>query len=187
MENLAVTEYVLDNLTPGETYTIKVHPNCSEESLQTTYYPAYTAPSNVVVNNITDATASASWDAVADATLGYTYSVAPRGNQTPWSYSQVVTEETSVNLNLDAGSDYDFYVVTNYPDGYKSPAIKVEFSTITVAPKSISVSEITASSAKLTWENDGAATAYEYALGDDPTALVWNEVAEKTKTLSGAR
>ena len=183
VENLAVTEYVLDNLTAGETYTIKVHPNCSEESLQTTYYPAYTAPSNVVVTNISDVTATASWDSVADATLGYTYSVAPRGNQTPWAYSKVVTNETSVNLNLDAGSDYDFYVVTNYPDGWMSPAVKVEFSTITVAPKSISVSEITASSAKLAWENDGAATVYEYALGDDPTALEWNEVAEKTKTL----
>ena len=183
VENLAVTEYVLDNLTPGETYTIKVHPNCSEESQQTTYKPLYTAPSNVVVTNISDVTATASWDAVADATLGYTYSIAPRGNQTPWAYSQVVTEETSVNLNLDAGSDYDFYVVTNYPDGWMSPAIKVEFSTITVAPKSISVSEITASSAKLTWENDGVATVYEYALGDDPAALEWNEVAEKTKTL----
>ena len=185
VENLAVTEYVLDNLTPGETYTIKVHPNCSEESLQTSYYPAYTAPSNVVVTNISDVTATASWDAVADATLGYTYSVAPRGNQTPWAYSKIVTNETSVELSgLAGGSDYDFYVVTNYPDDYKSPAIKVEFSTITVAPKSISVSDITASSAKLTWENDGAATAYEYAVGNDPTALEWNEVAEKTKTLS---
>jgi hypothetical protein len=66
-----------------------------------------------------------------------------------------------------------------------SSAVKIEFSTITVAPKSISVSEITASSAKLSWENDGAATAYEYALGDDPTALEWTEVAEKTKTLEG--
>lgn len=183
IENIKETNYTLTDLTPGSTYTIKVHPNCSEESLQTTYYPAYTAPSNVVVTNISDVTATASWDAVADATLGYTYSIAPRGNQTPWAYSKVVTDETSVNLNLDAGSDYDFYVVTNYPGGWMSPAIKVEFSTITIAPKSISVSEITASSAKLTWENDGAATVYEYALGDDPDALAWNEVAEKTKTL----
>lgn len=186
VEDLAVTEYVLDNLTPGETYTIKVHPNCSEDALQTTYYPAYTAPTNVVVTNINDVTATASWDAVADATNGYTYSVAPRGNQTPWAYSKTVTDETSVELSgLAGGSDYDFYVVTNYPGDKMSPAIKIEFSTITVAPKSISVSEITASSAKLSWENDGAATVYEYAMGDDPTALEWTEVAEKTKTLEG--
>lgn len=186
VEDLAVTEYVLDNLTPGETYTIKVHPNCSEDALQTTYYPAYTAPTNVVVTNISDVTATASWDAVADATNGYTYSVAPRGNQTPWAYSKIVTDETSVELSgLAGGSDYDFYVVTNYPGDKMSPAIKIEFSTITVAPKSISVSEITASSAKLSWENDGAATVYEYAMGDDPTALEWTEVAEKTKTLEG--
>lgn len=181
------TSYTLTDLEPGKPYFVKVKPSCGDNltwvQAEGSYTPLYTAPSNVVVTNISDVTATASWDAVADATLGYTYSIAPRGNQTPWAYSKVVTDETSVNLNLDAGSDYDFYVVTNYPDGWMSPAIKVEFSTITIAPKSISVSEITASSAKLTWENDGAATVYEYALGDDPTALEWNEVAEKTKTL----
>ena len=183
VENLAVTEYVLDNLTPGETYTIKVHPNCSEDALQTTYYPAYTAPTNVEVKNISDVTATASWDAVADATLGYTYSIAPRGNQTPWAYSKVVTNKTSVELSgLAGGSDYDFYVVTNYPDDYMSPAVKIEFSTIAIAPKNLTAGEITTTAATFTWEANGAATQYQWSTDNTN----WSDAqTELTATATG--
>ena len=167
VENLAVTEYVLDNLTPGETYTIKVHPNCSEESLQTTYYPAYTAPTNVVVTNINDVTATASWDAVADMTGGYEYAVVPRGTDAgTWANSKI-TNETSVELTgLAAGTEYDFHVVSLYPGPYtptKSPDVKVEFATITVAPKNLTAGEITTTAATFTWEANGAATQYQWS------------------------
>ena len=186
VENLAVTEYVLDNLTPGETYTIKVHPNCSEESLQTTYYPAYTAPTNVVVTNINDVTATASWDAVADMTGGYEYAVVPRGTDAgTWANSKI-TNETSVELTgLAAGTEYDFHVVSLYPGPYtptKSPDVKVEFATITVAPKNLTAGEITTTAATFTWEANGAATQYQWSTDNTN----WSDAqTELTATATG--
>lgn len=189
VENLAVTEYVLDNLTPGANYTIKVISTCSGDELNTTYKPLYTAPTNVVVTSISDVTASASWDPVADMTGGYKYAVVPRGTEAGFWGTAKTTNETSVELSgLDAGTEYDFHVVSLYPGQQSeytmSPDVKVEFATITIAPKNLTVSEITNNSAELDWEYDGGATKYEYALGNDPTALEWTEVAEKTKTLT---
>lgn len=190
VENITNAYCVLDNLTPGETYTIKVLSTCSGDELNTTYKPLYTAPSNVVVTSISDVTASASWDPVADMTGGYKYAVVPRGTEAGFWGTAKTTNETSVELSgLDAGTEYDFHVVSLYPGQQSeytmSPDVKVEFATITIAPKNLTVSEITNNFAELDWEYDGGATKYEYALGNDPTALVWNEVAEKTKALTG--
>ena len=182
VNNLTVTNYTIENMEAGETYTIKVHPSCSTEGLDTTYYPRYTPPTNVQVTSITDVTATASWNAVADAEQGYTYVVVLRGNET-WSGSKT-TNDVSVNLTgLVPNTKYDFKIATKYPGGYMSPGVIIPFETgAPIAPKNLTVSNLYLDSATLSWENDGGATQYLYAVGNDPTALEWTNTNEKTVT-----
>ena len=190
VEGLTEAEYTLTGLEAlyegnDNTYMIKVHPSCSDQGIDTTYAPKFTPPTNVQVINIADVTATASWNAVADAELGYTYTVVLRGNET-WSGSKT-TNDVSVNLTgLVPNTEYDFKVATRYPGGYTgytSPGVIIPFKTgAPIAPKNLTVSNLYLDSATLSWENDGGATQYQYAVGNDPTALEWTNTNKKTVT-----
>ncbi|MBR2266346.1 MAG: fibronectin type III domain-containing protein, partial [Paludibacteraceae bacterium] len=187
--NIAENTKKLEGLTPGEVYTIAVKPSCNDDeeawvAAAETYTPLYTAPSNVKVTGITETTASASWDAVADAPDGYLYVVSAKDAEPAWNKATQTEELTATLSDLEAATEYDLHVVTKYGQYYSSDS-KVSFTTSTVAPKNLTLSAVTATTATLTWEYEGAATAYEYAVGDDPDALEWNGVAEMTKILEG--
>jgi len=175
--------YTLTGLTANTAYTIAVKPTCGDDEAWVeaagAFTPVYTKPSNVAVASITDVAATASWNAVADA-AGYKVAVALRG-ETP-EYSDAITKTDSTFTNLRAATEYDFYVAAVYGE-HMEAAEKVEFATVTIAPKNLTLSAVTATTATLSWENDGTATKYEWATGEDHTALSWNEVETNTKTL----
>ena len=186
VSNIAETTKTLTGLTTGAIYTVQVKPSCGNAdswvAAAETYTPAYSTPANAAVASITDNGVSASWEAVADAPNGYKYIVVVKDAEPTWASATATNELSAALANLDAAVEYDFYVAAVYGE-ILGDAAKVSFKTVTVAPKNLTLSAVTATTATLTWEYEGAATAYEYAVGDDPDALEWNGVAEMTKTL----
>ena len=188
VSNIAETTKTLTGLTTGAIYTVQVKPSCGNAdswvAAAETYTPAYSTPANAAVASITDNGVSASWEAVADAPNGYKYIVVVKDAEPTWASATATNELSAALANLDAAVEYDFYVAAVYGE-ILGDAAKVSFKTVTVAPKNLTLSAVTATTATLTWEYEGAATAYEYAVGDDPDALEWNGVAEMTKILEG--
>ena len=187
--NIAENTKKLEGLTPGEVYTIAVKPSCNNDeeawvAAAETYTPLYTAPSNVKVTGITETTASASWDAVADAPDGYLYVVSAKDADPAWNKATQTEELTATLSNLDAATEYDLHVVTKYGQ-YYSPDSKVSFTTSTVAPKNLQQDgESTTTSATFTWEANGAATQYQWSIDNTN----WSEpIAVLTATATGLK
>ena len=175
--------YSFTGLTPEVVSIVRVQAACEGDWAESESFTlVYTKPSNVAVASITDVAATASWNAVADAS-GYKVAVALRGED-PVFGAKVTTKTDTTLIGLDAATEYDFYVAAVYGEHLEASA-KVEFATITIAPKNLTLSAVTATTATLTWANDGAATTYEWAEGNDAAALVWDEVATATKELTG--
>ena len=184
---IAENTYTLNGLTTGTEYSVRVKADCADDeayvAAAATFAPAYSTPATATIASIADATATASWSEVADAPDGYKYAVVAKDAEVDWDAATATDDLTASLTGLEALTEYDFYVAAVYGENLGA-AKKVSFTTITVAPKDLAVSEITANAAKLSWENDGAATAYEYATGE-ADALVWNEVEAAEVTLSG--
>ena len=184
--NIAENTKKLEGLTPGEVYTIAVKPSCNDGeeawvATAETYTPLYTAPTNVKVTGITETTASASWDAVADAPDGYLYVVSAKDAEPAWNKATQTAELTATLSDLEAATEYDLHVVTKYGQYYSSDS-KVSFTTSTVAPKNLTAGEITTTTATFSWENDGTATKYQWST--DSTN--WSDAqTELTATATG--
>ena len=170
----------------GNTYSFRVKSSCGSDwtEVSETYAPVYAAPASASVGSISDVTASASWDAVADAS-GYEYLVT--SGEPNWA-SATATTETSADLSgLVGGTNYTLYVRSSYPESHYSVATSAAFVTSTIAPKSLTNTAVTTTTATFTWGNDGAATQYQWAckVSGTPEESDWNgPIDEATYTVN---
>lgn len=180
-----VSPFTLEGLTTGTAYSVRVKANCAEDWVEaaTTFTPAYTAPANAAVASITDAAASASWDAVADAPNGYKYIVVEAGETPNWA-SATATDELTASLSGLAGlTDYDFYVAAVYGEHVEAAAA-VNFQTIAVAPTDLVQGATTTNSITFSWSYAGAASQFQWK--SSKAGSVWSApISELTATEAG--
>ena len=140
--------------------------SCERCNLRLTIKPSpYPAPRDLIVNNISHHTATATWSAPSAliAITGYTYQYKKSGEEI-WS-SEVQTSMTSVTITgLEGGTDYDFRVKTLYgiEESIYSSAI---FSTVAYeTPTDLAVSNITDERATFSWNapSNESPTGYVY-------------------------
>ena len=153
----------LTGLATGVAYTVAVKPTCNDAdeawvAAEETVTLVYTAPANLTASAVTDAAATISWDAVADA-AGYEYKLGEG------AWTATAEAATSVNLTeLAAGTEYTFYVRATYPTGNSAEA-EGSFTTITIAPQNLAqVGASTTTTASFSWEANGAATQYQWSV-----------------------
>ena len=164
VENIATNTYDLTGLNAGTAYSVEVKATCKDETgyvPAATYTPACSAPENAVVENISDATATASWDAVADAPNGYKYIVVEAGEAPNWASATATDELTASLTNLAGLSGYDFYVAAIYGDHVEAAAA-VNFQTDAVAPTDLTQGATTVNSIAFSWIYAGAATQFQW-------------------------
>ena len=132
--------------------------------------------------SVTASAATISWTAVTGAT---SYDVDYRiVGATSWTNAATATTATSVNLTgLVQGTDYEFRVKTNCT--FNNGAYATEtFSTLcSVAPASIAASNITNSTATLSWPAAAGAASYkvDYKLS---TETIWVRAENETTALT---
>ena len=164
----------MTNLVTEKEYTVDVKASCGQTwfTAPETFTLAYTAPV-ATVSNITDQDAVVSWTAVADAD-SYLFRGVVKGTGIDWTKATAIPKDNpSVTFSgLSPNAEYDVYVGAVYGEHIEA-AEMVSFTSITIAPKNLAVSDIKATSATLTWDYEGAATSFEYALGDDADNLSW--------------
>ena len=172
------TFYTFTSLTPATNYTAYVRNVCDAEVSNPRQVPFTTeatcssVPSAVTVSNITATTADVNW-AVGEDDYAWEVVVVP-ANEIPESGT---IEQTSAHpytlTELEDNTQYKVYVRTDCGDGdhsyWSSPAT---FTTIPhcSSPLNVTVSQITASSALVTWQPAVfGATSYvvEYSLANE--------------------
>ena len=178
----------LTGLSTGVAYTVEVKASCSDTWVAGEVFTlAYSKPASASVTDPTDVAASASWSAVGDAPNGYEYIVVARDAAEDWTNS-TATNETSASLsNLNAGTEYDFYVRAIYGLNHGA-ATKAQFSTTTIAPQNLQQDgESTTTSATFTWEANGAATQYQWSIDNTNWSAAQTELTATAEGLnSGA-
>ena len=180
---LTTPSYTFDDLETGMTYSFTVQAACEGNWTDTVYYtPQYSAPASANVTDATDVTATATWDTVADAPDGYEYIVVARDAAEDWTSPTAVNETSATLTDLNAATEYDFYVRAVYGLN-QGAATKAQFATVTIAPQNLQQDgDATTNSASFKWEANGAATQYQWSL-DNST---WSEAqSELTATVDG--
>ena len=128
-QNVTTKPYPLTNLSPETSYTVKVAPVCEDEVWSdpitfTTSCPPYDG--SITVSNITAYEATVNWTAVEGET--YQFALAMTSMGAPGAYNNVT--EMPVNLgNLQAQTDYTFYLRKDCGNGYFSDPVTVTFRT----------------------------------------------------------
>ncbi len=170
------TSVTVTGLMPNTDYDFYVLANCSATSespwagpapFTTSGPPGCNEPSSIIVTNITDTSAEISWT--------------PNNGETEWEYAVVLSgmpppasgitvTNTSVTVTgLMPNTDYDFYVLANCSATSESPwAGPAPFTTssppVCDAPTAITVTNITATSAEISWTPNNGETEWEYAV-----------------------
>lgn len=161
IENLS---YTLDGLDPSTQYMVQVKANCgSDESNWTSTYfttlPSCVAPTNLLVSDITGHEATLTWDA---------------NGEDAWDICFNDDESNLINVsenvynfeNLDPETTYTVKVRANCgADGYSDWSAVVSFTTDVAcpAPRALTVTDITASSAHVSWTSSGSSFQLRYA------------------------
>jgi hypothetical protein len=171
----------LTGLATGVAYTVEVKAACGEAWVAGEAFTlVYSAPASASVTGATDAAASASWSAVADAD-SYQYIVLASGEPN-WDNATPAAENSASLSGLNAGTAYTLYVRSVYSTGF-SEAITANFSTTTIAPQNLQQDgESTATTASFKWEANGAATQYQWSIDNSN----WSEpITALTATADG--
>ena len=125
--------------------------------------PACLPPGNLTVTNITTTTASLGWG--GDATGNWEYYVIEAGQPAPGEATVGVPTTTNPTLveDLDADTDYVFYVRYICADGVSTWAGPRAFTTLPTCPQptTLSVVSVTSDGATLQWTETGTATEWE--------------------------
>lgn len=181
LSSLDALSHTLTGLTTLAAYTVQVKASCGDEWIAAdgTFTPVYSQPATAGVADATDATAVASWAAVADAPDGYQYIVAAKDAAPDWTEAEATTELTAQLTGLEALTEYDFYVAAVY-GANRGEATKSSFQTIAITPRNLQQEgEATTSAATFTWEAQGTATRWQWSLDN----TVWSEpLTELTAT-----
>lgn len=161
---------VPSNATPG-TYTLTVT-NPDGQTSSTTFNLSCSAPTcgdptNLTSSNITNTSATVNWAAVINAT---SYSVDYKlSSSSTWISATTSTTSTSVNLSgLTQGSTYDWRVRATCSGGTGNYVAAQFTTTATVTcnpPTGLSSSNITSSSATVSWAVASGALSYDMQYG----------------------
>ena len=110
-------------LAPETDYDVYVRSNCGTDSIseysdlvEFTTLPTCPAVSNLTVDSVDETSATISWDAVANASVGYlveVYDFEADPETATAVYSETVTDVTLVISTLEAANSYDVYVTAD--------------------------------------------------------------------------
>ena len=177
----------LSGLTSGTTYEFQVQSTCSGGGVSAFSSSAYfvtpndvcNQPNNVTVSNISETSATVSWDEVMGANK-YTIRYRPAGGA--WSaYTKTVNYITFNNLS--PATTYDVQVKSNCEYNNSTYTSIVQFTTDEeavlecVVPANLSKGAVTANTAYFSWNTVGGASAYTVKYRK--TGAVW-----QTETVS---
>ena len=173
--------FTLEDLEPNTTYEVQVQGNCSKtettewtEVVYFTTLPSCPAPSDVTFTDITYNSATVSWTEPGTATSWqlevYSYSdyqTTDWGTVTPIT----VTENPYTITDLSPNENYIVYVYANCDEGEVSlPSDFAYFQTLDSpceVPSSLAVSEVTHTSAVVTWESEGIFWEIAYGTAEE--------------------
>lgn len=110
-------------LTPDTDYDVYVRSNCGTDNIseysdlvEITTLPTCPSVSNLTVDSADETSATISWDAVANASVGYlveVYDFEADPETATAVYSETVTDVTLVISTLEAANSYDVYVTAD--------------------------------------------------------------------------
>jgi hypothetical protein len=110
-------------LTPETDYDVYVRSNCGTDNIseysdivEITTLPTCPSVSNLTVDSVDETSATISWDAVANASVGYlveVYDFEADPETATAVYSETVTDVTLVISTLEAANSYDVYVTAD--------------------------------------------------------------------------
>jgi subtilisin-like proprotein convertase family protein len=110
-------------LTPETDYDVYVRSNCGTDNIseysdlvEITTLPTCPSVSNLTVDSVDETSATISWDAVANASVGYlveVYDFEADPETASAVYSETVTDVTLVISTLEAANSYDVYVTAD--------------------------------------------------------------------------
>ena len=183
VSNLTERTYNLENLTTGKEYTVEVQASCNGEWASAVYTPAFVAPT-FASEEITDVTATISWNDVDGAT-SYKYAFVPKDDAVDWSSATQTGNAYAEISDLQALTEYDFYVKTMYTSGESEDAHKT-FTTIAIAPNNLTLDDVQATSATFSWAKNGsAARQYQVVIAEGSAAPDWaNATLTETDVLT---
>jgi hypothetical protein len=127
-------------------------------------------PNNITASEITPFTARLSWSGASIGTYNVKYGYVGTADST--LQTAIVSNDTTIVLTgLTSESNYVFYVKTDCGDGTSSLWASAQFTTAISCPKptSLLISDLSQTSAKLSWTGNGIATEYivEYGSSDN--------------------
>ncbi len=113
---------------------------------------APTAPTNVTTTDITTTTAKVTWTAPTDNVGVAGYNVYVNDSETPVNGETLVTGTEYVLESLTAGTEYTVTVKAVNAAGKVSEGAVHTFTTAPSAPTEVTVTDVTATAAKVTWK-----------------------------------
>ncbi len=155
----------LTGLSASTGYAVNIVSNCTGAATSTspaatvtfsTAAPACVAPTNVTTSNVTTTTATVSFTASGTA-VSYTITTVPA------TTTQTVTTTTASLTGLSASTAYTVRVASNCTGVMAAPAATATFTTTApacAAPTSLAVSNITQTTASVSFTASGTATTY---------------------------
>ncbi len=158
----------LSNLVENNTYEWQVRTDCGSGNITewvagnnfTTVNNACEAPDNLTVGNRSGTSAQPRWDAVTGA-AGYELRYRPVGS-TEWSTLQLPGSLVLITLqNLSLTTEYEWEIRTDCGGTFSPWAIGPNFSTECTDPTGHTVTEITDTSALLSWNAIEGVPSYE--------------------------
>jgi hypothetical protein len=169
---IAGTVFNASGLTPGTQYYIHIRSDCGGGNFSAwattgfnTQVPSCNAPGLPVITNITAATADISWGAVSGS-AGYEYAVTA-SSTSPASGISITSTGVTPN-NLLAGTPYYFHLRNNCGGSFSS-WVNTSFTTLCPAIPTLVISNITSTSANISWTAVGGATGYQYFISTNAT------------------
>lgn len=190
---VSANSFSLSNLAPNELYYWRVRSYCNSGVSSYATSPFFftqaaavcTAPTFTFVNqfSITASSATVGWDAQASA-VSYTVEYRPLGSAT-WLLGGTPVQNTLTLTGLVAATNYEFRVRSNCSNGssaFLEPAQQFVTAAATcIPPVSVTVSNITTTSASVSWPSAPGAASYIVDLR--PTGTVtWTNAQSVTLT-----
>ena len=190
--------YTLTGLLSATAYEIRVQTTCSSGIVSpysatiafTTLGASCAAPINLAASNIATNSAVISWTAISGAT-NYAIEFTPSTNPSAWSITVQTTTPFTL-YGLQANTTYLMRIKTLCGNVYSAYAPTITFTTLPTPtcspiPTNLAVSNITTSSATLTWNPVSGATAYDinFAISTNPTMWSYTLQTATPYTLYG--
>lgn len=169
------TSYNATNFTPATTYYLHVRTQCATSTFSawttiTFTTPTCNAPTGLAATNITTSGADLSWTAVAGAT-GYEYALTTTSTL-PASGTNTATTTFSPS-GLTAATNYCLHVrtvcATGVYSGWSTYCFNTSAAPVCNPPSAPVISNITATTADVTWGAVAGASGYEYEVSTNTT------------------